>query len=462
MLRTLFVFALIAAGLRYSLQGAYYILLFYLWNAYFRPEQWAWSSIIFEMRLSLTIGAALLIVAFFSSERFRGGFGPLLLVAFLAQCYVSTFLAPTSPFLWPALLEFSRVIVISYMIVTLVNTEERLRLAMIVIALSLGFEGARQGWAQLVVNPGGRNMNDWPMLGDNNGVAIGMLMLFPMLLGLAQTAMGRVRLGGLFLATGVLYRAVSTYSRGGFLAASALALHYAIRSKRRVAGVLGVFALAGLISFVMPDEYWSRISTVGTAAETTEANRIGFWMLGLEMANDNPVFGVGFDGYRHMYNLYDPTGGLHGYMRDIHSSWFGLLAELGYPGFAIFILLLGRTVFTAFRVRRLSKGRPDMENLAIYGTIMEAQVLVFAIGGTFITLQYKEFIWHVMALSMALDLIVRERLRLPVPEAGGAPAVPAPVPSSMVPGVNPAALERLRRERGHVASREETLPARRP
>jgi len=449
MLRTLFVLALVSAGIKYSMQGAFYILLFYLWNAYFRPDQWVWSSIIQQMRLSLTIGIALVVISLFSSDRFRISAGPLLLFAFLAHSLLATAFSPVASALWPGWIEFAKVAVVTYLIVTFVNTEDRLRLALIVIALSLGFEGARQGWAQLIINPGGRNTNEWVMLGDNNGVAIGMLMLFPVLVALAQTTADRSRYFAWFLSVGVLYRAISTYSRGGFLAASGLAMHYALRSRHRVAGVLGIAVMATFVSWVMPEEYWERISTVGTAAGTTEANRIGFWLIGLEMANDYPATGVGLDGYRYMYDRYDPTLGLHGRARDIHSTWFGILSEVGYPGFLLFLALMLQTVFTARRVRRLAKSRPDLTNLAIYATVMEGQLLVFAIGGTFITLQYKEFIWHVFGLSMAVDHIVRQRLAASSMAAAGTRG-----------NVNTAALERLKAAAaGRATAAVSTIPS---
>jgi hypothetical protein len=40
MLRTLFVVLLITGGVNYSLQGPFYALLFYIWKAYLRPEDW--------------------------------------------------------------------------------------------------------------------------------------------------------------------------------------------------------------------------------------------------------------------------------------------------------------------------------------------------------------------------------------------------------------------------------------
>lgn len=445
MLRTLFVLGLVGVGIRYSLQGAFYILLFYLWNAYFRPEQWAWSDIIQQLRLSMTIGVALIIVSAFSSDRFRFSLGPLLMLAFLAQTLLATSMSTVSEVLWPGWIEFAKVVIVSYLIVAFVNTEDRLRLTLIVIGLSLGFEGARQGWAQLVTNPGARNTNEWVMLGDNNGVAIGMLMLFPLLVALAQTTRDQSRYFAWFLSVGVLYRAISTYSRGGFLAASAMAMHYAMRAKRRTLAIVGVAIMAGFIAWVMPDAYWERVNTVRTAADTTEANRIGFWMLGLEMANDYPVTGVGLDAFRYRYDEYDPTYGLHGRQRDIHSSWFGILADTGYPGFVIFLALVASVGFTARRVRRLAATRPDLANLAVYATVTEAQILVFAVGGTFITLQYKEFIWHVFAISMAIDHIVRERIAASTASSAGERGA-----------VNAVALERLRADR---AQKDRVEPA---
>ncbi len=438
-MRVLFVLGIVAIGIRYSFQGAFHVLLFYLWNAYFRPESWVWSDLVSQLRLSLTIGSGLLLATLFSADRFRFGIGPLLLFAFLLQTVVSTALSPSTADLWPFWIEFAKIIVVSYLIFVLVNTEERLRLTMIVIGLSLSFEGGKQGWAQLVRNPGVSNTNEWPMLGDNNGVAVGMLMLMALLVALAQTAPNKLqKWTAWFLGVGVMFRAIFTYSRGGFLSASALALQYALRSKHKIGSVLVVVALATAISYVMPQDYWDRISTVRTAAGTTEANRIGYWWVGLNMAQERPFIGVGINAFMSMFDRYDPTFGATGTGRDIHSSWFGTLADLGYPGLIILVILLLRVVLVARRARKAAKARADLHNLAVYTTAFEAMVLVWCVGGTFITLQYKEFIWHVFAMSMAADALVRERLAAPVtaPAPETPPVVPGPAPLANVTAVN--------------------------
>ena len=44
MLRTIFVLGIAAIGFRYAMKSAFYSLLFYLWIAYFRPENWVWDK----------------------------------------------------------------------------------------------------------------------------------------------------------------------------------------------------------------------------------------------------------------------------------------------------------------------------------------------------------------------------------------------------------------------------------
>lgn len=459
-MRVLFVLGIVAIGIRYSFQGAFYVLLFYLWNAYFRPESWVWSELIGQLRLSLTIGVGLLIATVLSADRFRFGTGPLLLFLFLLQSVVSTALSPSTADLWPFWIEFAKVIVVSYLIFVLVNTESRLRLTMIVIGLSLSFEGAKQGWAQLVRNPGMANTNDWPMLGDNNGVAVGMLMLMAMLVALAQTAPNRLqRTGAWFLGVGVMFRAIFTYSRGGFLSATALALHYAVRSKHKISSVLVILVLAYAVSYVMPEHYWERISTVRDAADTTEATRIGYWWVGLDMANERPFTGMGMNAYMSLFHRYDPTFGASGSYRDVHSSWFGTLSELGYPGLTLLVLLLLNVAFVARRARRAAKARPDLRDLAAYATAFEAMVVVWCVGGTFITLQYKEFIWHVFALSMAADALVRERLALPAP--ADAPGDPAPVLAPPEPRIAAINIPPRLRRAGPITLEESSATERR-
>jgi len=440
MFRTILVILGILVGIRYSFKGAFYVLLFYLWIAYFRPDAWIWDRWVNDLNLSFLVGIAVVLATVFSKDRFRFGLGQFLMLLFLVHTAISTLNSPagTDADLWPAWFDFARKIATSLMIVTLVTTAERMRLIFVVIAASLAFEGAKQGWAQLIINPGAVNSNTSPFMGDNNGVAVGMLMLVPILTAITATSKWAAeRFTVRFLSIGVIYRAISTYSRGGFLSALALLGHYLLRTKQKFRAVFAVLVVAAVIYPVLPTAFWERMDTIQTAAtaeqetelDTSTAGRLHFWRVAVNMGNDNPLLGVGFEAYPWLYNRYDFSGGRFGPRRAVHSAWYGLFAEGGYLGLAIFAAIFVRAFYVNWKARHLAKTRPDMASLAIYGVALEAALLVFVVGGTFVPHQYNEMLWHFLALTIALDHLVRQRVAQPAPtRADVLPAVPKNMP----------------------------------
>jgi putative inorganic carbon (HCO3(-)) transporter len=411
MLRTIFVLAIATVGLIFAVQGALYSLMFYLWFAYFRPEQWLWTDFISSLNLSYAVGLWTVALTLFSRARLQMNLRVLLLAAFLIQALLSVVLSPHSVYAWPFWIEFAKAAVIAYVIAVLASDQSSFRLILLTIALSLGFEGAKQGWAQLVLNPGATNNNKLPVLGDNNGVAVGMLMLVPILTTLAATSTKRwQRLLFQFMAIGVVYRAISTYSRGGFIAAAALGLFYVLRSHRRVPALIGIVLAVAIIVPALPTAFWDRMSTIKAPAEVTDESALGrlhFWDVAITMANRNPLFGIGHNAYNVAYDEYDFSHGAFGPQRSVHSAWFGVLAELGYPGLILFISQVLLAFAAAWRARRVAALDPELADLRKFAFAIEAALVAFVIGGSFVPFQYNEMFWHVIGLSIALDVMTR-------------------------------------------------------
>src|SRR3989304_4595551 len=128
MLRTPFVLIIVAVLLRYSLKSPFYALLFYLWLAYFRPEEWVWSEFIYSLNLQLVMGLWLVLVTLLSGQRLRLGLGPMLLALLLVQGFLSTWLSPAFDTAWLYWQEFAKALLVSYLMLVLVTTEQRLRL----------------------------------------------------------------------------------------------------------------------------------------------------------------------------------------------------------------------------------------------------------------------------------------------------------------------------------------------
>jgi len=275
------------------------------------------------------------------------------------------------------------------------------------------------------------------MFGDNNGVAVGMWMLVPILIALARTApKAKEKYFHRFLAIGVVYRAISTYSRGGFLTGGALALNFLFRSKRKFAALAGLVVVALLVMPVLPQEFWDRMNTINQARDDSEEDadlsaegRIHFWKVAVAMAADRPLTGVGHNSYTQMYNQYntDPDYDVFGENRAVHSTWFGMLSELGYPGLILFVLIILNAFRACRRTRKLAKIHPELEHFGIYANAVEAALISFLVGGTFIIFQYNEMLWHMLGLSIVIESIaVEAAARLTQPQDVAVPLMVKP------------------------------------
>src|SRR5262245_44646689 len=421
MLRLIFVLVIIAFGAGASLFSPFYALLFYLWNAYFRPDDWTYGGFIASLNLSFIIGGYVLLATIVSFPRIRVSTRVILLALFFGQTALSTVYSEHPYWSWNAWVEFSKVMIITYIIILLTTDRVRYRTVLTVITISLGFECAKQGWAQLYIAPGAQNNNPIVFLGDNNGVAVGTMMLVPIISALAQTTTRKwEKFMHRFVLIGVFMRGITTYSRGGFLAASVVGLFGLVRSPKKFRALVGIAVLALVVTSVMPQQFWDRMNTINASDEERDdsaAGRLHFWNVARIMAAAKPLTGVGFNGYSQSYETYNGPGEFSG-ERAVHSVWFGLLADMGYPGLTLFLLLWGSSFWSCWRVSVRCKGDPDRRDMRLYANALMTSLVTFAVGGTFLSFQYNEMIWHLIGLSSTLSFLVNEQpsvAAVPVP-----------------------------------------------
>jgi putative inorganic carbon (HCO3(-)) transporter len=417
MLRTTFVLLIVVLGLPIALRDAFGGLLLYLWVAYFRPEYWVWNiAFIQSLNLSLITGVYLLVRSVTGDVKFRLDVRSVLLLLFLAISFISTIMSGQDEYAWPWFTDFAKALLVAYLISVLVTDLQKFRMVIMVIAFSLGIEASKQGWVGLILHPGGNNDNRQAMLGDNNGVAVGMLMLTALFIALAKTSktVWERRLHQV-MAFGVGYRALVTYSRGGFLAAAVMTCVYVARSQRKIQSALIAATLAGGLAVAMPASFWERMSTIPTSqtalegvaegdegSDASAASRVHFWRVATNMALANPLLGVGLNAFTRVYNQYDFSKGMYGKNRSVHSLWFGVLAELGLPAFCLFVAMLAMAMFGCGTVIRCYRRGELPQDYFTYAVALQAALTACLIGGTFLPFQYVEILWHFVGLSMAL------------------------------------------------------------
>jgi O-antigen ligase len=150
------------------------------------------------------------------------------------------------------------------------------------------------------------------------------------------------------------------------------------------------------------------MSTINAPAEErdeSQQGRLHFWKVAVAMANDHPFLGVGHRGFEASYNRYDSSDGLFGRDRAVHSSWFGILSEVGYPGMALFVLIIFSSLMACRKVRLAARRGEIPDTFGRYAIGFEASLASFVVGGTFVSFHYSEMLWHFFALTMALERV---------------------------------------------------------
>ena len=436
MLRSLVILAVLVPGFYASLRSRYAALLMYLWFALFRPQDWLWIDIT-SLRISLVLGMVLLVPSLMS------GIGPNIthplsigMVTFLLTSLVSQWTAVQPALGWQWIDFIARLFVCCLLMVTIVNDGRKLTGVVLVIAGSLGFHAGKAGLAFAL---GGGRFGDG-LAGafvDNNGYALGTVMIMPLLIAAAQNfaflELPRPDLNkwlqrGFFLAVPFCGLAViGTYSRGGFLALSAAALVFLFCQKRRVIPLIAVAVLFMVAATFVPQAYIDRLQTIGTYEKINEESAMSrphFWQVGIDMGMSRP-FGVGLRQYEQAYDRYDFLHGRYGKGRAVHSAHVQVFAELGFLGALTWAGMFAFAFYACLRVRRVSRDErlsPEHQKLLFtMANALMASMTGFVVGGAFLALALNDLTWLTFAAVAALDRIARQLL-----VAAPAPAIVAP------------------------------------
>jgi putative inorganic carbon (hco3(-)) transporter len=166
------------------------------------------------------------------------------------------------------------------------------------------------------------------------------------LLGIALMDDNRRRKLILFGATALtVYPLFSTYSRGSWAAVMVALFVFGVLRKRIILGLLMV--LIGTWQTLLPATVVERVTMTETESgeiESSAALRLQLWEKARELFDDNPVFGIGYQGFSRSVNVDGLT--------NVHNYYMQTAAEQGYIG--LFVLGLGflLAAHSAFRLFR--------------------------------------------------------------------------------------------------------------
>lgn len=264
---------------------------------------------------------------------------------------------------------------------------------------------------------------------DNNGAGLMLAMGVP----LALCAWEAIRAPWRWLFAvsipPLLHAVLMTYSRGAMVSLLIVVPLLAWRSKRRWQFLMVATCLVVTIPFLAGREIRDRFfSTTEYERDASANSRFDSWNAAIRIANDNPVFGVGIRNA----NLLSYQYGADTEGRTIHSQYFQLLADEGYPGLLLYLAVLGSFFLGAIRIRRLLRGRADPEAIRMRAMVngLEGAMAVFCIGGTFLSLEVFELPYLMIFLGAQVSVLMR------VPSSVASPSeVVPPLPRINLPAV---------------------------
>jgi probable O-glycosylation ligase (exosortase A-associated) len=143
--------------------------------------------------------------------------------------------------------------------------------------------------------------------------------------------------------------------------------------------------------------------------------RLNSWMFAIELANAHPVTGGGSRAFTpELFQQYapDPEN-----FHDAHSIFFEVLAEQGYVGLLLYLILGITALVTASRTVTIAKRHDELAWAGDLARFSQVSLIGYAVGGAFLGLAYFDLPYAVMAfIACTYGLVRREDARLRTPQ----------------------------------------------
>lgn len=304
--------------------------------------------------------------------------------------------------------KFIKEIVLALLITGIMWSRHRLHQAALVIAIGYGFLMAKEGLIFLLT-AGGHKVVGTGSTGDNNGLALAILMTIPYTLFVAKYASVKLVRTAIYATAGLgVVTVVASFSRGGFVGLVVLALMLLQGTKHKVRGLVLLLLGAAAIYYFAPDTWFSRIDTIAQADDDSSfVARMVAWKINFLLALDHPFFGGGpyaslvwQTWVRYLTEsttLLFPTPMVNRTL-VAHSIYFQVLGDMGFTGLALFLAMLGTAFFMARRTRRLARGIPSLAWAADLARALEISLVVYGVAGAALSLVYFELLFITLAM----------------------------------------------------------------
>lgn len=409
-LRDLILFLIVFGSLPFILRRPHLGVLVCAWLGYMNPHRLSWGpAYAFPF---VAVAAVVTLVAFLISKENKElpkNIVIVLLFIFVIWTSITTLTAlnPSGAvYEWK---RFLKIQILNLLALYLFQSRERIHLLIGVIVGSIGFYAFKGGI--FTIKTGGVYQVNGPaysFISGNTEIGFASTVILPLMFYFWTIAEQKwqktlIIIAIILSSIGI----IGTHSRGAFLAFGILCAYFWFVSRRKITALLVLVCALPLMFGLMPDKYFERMETIQTYEEDASAmGRINAWWFAFNLANDRPLVGGGANTFtRELFYRYAPDPDK---LHDVHSIYFEILGEQGYPGLLIFVALLFFSYRNCVWVGRQTRGDPALKWAYDLGRMLRASFVAYAAGGAFLGLAYFDLLYHLMALTVLLRVVVEK------------------------------------------------------
>ncbi|MFV0276755.1 MAG: putative O-glycosylation ligase, exosortase A system-associated [Parahaliea sp.] len=450
----LVAFLFVAAG--YALRRPYLGVAAWIWIALTAPSEWAFGfSQTFRLNFAIVLITA---AAFFLSPRerkrereqrespFYGLSFLVLLFGFWTLVSTATNLSSTPGWVWSYWSQFAKVLLLFFFITWVLRSYIHIHTLIWAIVLAISSYAAMEAVKFILSGGGHRITGRAGIISDRNDLAVAINMCIPLVIYLIGTTRHKLLKLGLY---GLLFlnviSIVGTYSRGGFIGLSILAVAFWLKSRYKlVLALVAVMMIPVAVQFA-PEDWKARQQTVSTASQEDGSfiGRLWAWKVSTMIAMDHPLTGGGFGAVMepNVWSYYAPFTPTFGPIdtppipswvvpKAAHNIFFQVLGDHGMVGLALFLSILALTFWTNLRNTAAARKAGSDWCVKLCNAITLALV-GYGITGANVSLAYFDLLYAIVGVVVVVrmnrsTLLVRDKN--PIEQRPATPAAGALVP----------------------------------
>lgn len=413
------IYAALVVVIIYAIRKPFVGLVAYYVLSFWRPQDIYWYAL-GQSRLSYYVALTTVLSAFLHGglkeqtlQRTRNLFFMFFVVFFLLMANSYLFSRnPDTSWIWFILL--AKILFMAMMTILIVSNIQQVRVLLIMVVICFGILAIRGNFQYFFegywkIEPPGPA--EFVGRLDNNGFGMQFVMAIPICFFLFFTERKYffLRWGILALVPFLIHAIILTYSRGAFVGMSIVLGCCVFFLKNRKWAILAAIVLFAVVVRLQGQESEKRLSTVSEYEEDPSVqSRFRAWKAGRIMILDNPITGVGVGNFAPHSQEYNPE---LEYPLQAHNAFFQIGGEMGLGALLAYIGVIFYAFLRLWKISRFYRPWIRASPHFYYCMALGVSLVGFVICGMFLSLNYLELFYFMIALVGILNNIYRDDLR---------------------------------------------------